>query len=168
MTRGSSSQETHADTVVPLSRLPEQSPDDICKNGVDESKCIAGCFKVLLSTSNTIIETLVTVQSSTGAQSFRVFFRLEKALLRKLDRISPQDTFRLSLRGCSMEKLQQIPKLSTLPMQLTYSRGLYIEWNHRGSNEPETINTWPGFYFDVHLPCCNLHSKPHSHQGSAF
>lgn len=149
MERNPNPPDSLADTIVPLSRVPEQTPEDICKNGIDESRCIAGFFKVLHPSNNPIMETLVGIQSGKGVQSFRVFFQLDKTLLRKLDQISPQDTFRLSLRGCTMEKLPQIPKLSSLPMQLIYSRGIHIEWNHRGSNEKETINTWPGSYFNL-------------------
>ena len=148
--------------MTSLSQVPEQSPEDIYKDGVDESKCITGFFKVLRPSSNTDKEVIVGIQSRKGVQSFRVFFRLKKTLLLKLDQLSPTDTFRLSLRGCTMEKLSQIPKSSTLPMELIYTRGLHIEWDRRASNEKETINTWPGSYFDPFMSVQGLTSTSRS------
>ncbi|KIM48825.1 hypothetical protein M413DRAFT_21140 [Hebeloma cylindrosporum] len=129
-----------------LHQAAEQSAEDILRNGPDENKCIAGRFLMAWPPSGKKMETIATISSSstpeTAKYTFRIYFELTEECLAKLQ-VSSHDEFRLSLKGAVMEKLSQIQKLSSLPMQLTFSDGVHIQWKNRGPNmEIKTLNTW--------------------------
>ena len=121
-------------------------------NGVDETKCISGKFKMVweMKVNGTHVEALVAVPS--GKQEadnvFQTYFRLKKEHLLLLT-IRPTYTFRLSLRGAKLERLNTTPPASTIPMQLSFSDGVCIQWNRPG-DELNYLNTWNGeFYYTI-------------------
>ncbi|KAF8969864.1 hypothetical protein BDZ97DRAFT_1793052 [Flammula alnicola] len=132
--------------VRALDEIPEQSPNDILQRGVDHERCVAGRFKMAWPLTGKKIETIANISSSSTLEhkqcSFRIFFELSDKYLQMLD-LSPHDEFRLSLRGAEVQKLSQIPKLSSLPMQLVFSKGVHIQWKHQGPGmERKMLSTW--------------------------
>ncbi|KAF8201570.1 hypothetical protein BJ912DRAFT_506644 [Pholiota molesta] len=129
---------------IKLNDRPEQSPNDIYQNGVDEERCISGRIKMVWPLrERKKIEILAVVQSSPSGNNpylFKIFFELGENY-NEILHFSPSDDFRLSLKGAKVDKLAHPPKLSSLPMQLVFSEGVHIQWNHRG--EWKNLNTWP-------------------------
>lgn len=130
------------DANTDLQNVLEQSPRDIYQRGVDERMCISGKF-TMSWIDHAKIEALVTVSLSTPEEhSFRIFFELDEEFTRMLD-FAPNDEFRLSLRGAEVQKLPNIPKLSSLPLQLVFSKGVHIQWQRQGHNElRRQLSTW--------------------------
>jgi hypothetical protein len=123
-----------------LAGLQEQSLVDIYKSGIDETKCIEGTIKMAWGISDErFVEALVDVRE----YKFRVFFRLRSEHLDVLQALRPRDKFRLSLRGAKLQKLNTIPKLSTLPLHLTFSDGVELQWQQQDGNT-KSLNTWKG------------------------
>lgn len=129
-----------------LEDLLEQSPKDIFQQGASEQRCISGRFKMSWNLPNNKIEVLASVSPPNligrDEHTFHIFFQSDAEYIKMLD-FAPNDEFRLSLKGVEVKKLSNIPKLSTLPMQLVFSKGLHIAWKRQGPNEArKTINTW--------------------------
>jgi len=129
-----------------LNQAAEQSPGDILHNGPDEKKCIAGRFLMAWPFIEKRKETIATIFSSSTPENtsytFRIFFELTEESIERFQ-ISAHDEFRLSLKGAVMRKLSKIPRLSSLPMELTFSDGVHIQWKNQGPNmEIKTLNTW--------------------------
>lgn len=124
--------------------VPDQNPDDILLYGVDEEKWLRGRFKMVWPPANGRIETLVSVHSSTSKNDavFPIFFQLEKKHLAQLT-MSPPSQFRLSLRGAEVSDVTQNKHISTLPIQLVFSRGVEMMWKLHGIDSGiKSINTW--------------------------
>lgn len=136
---------------IKLKDMPEQSPNDIYQNGVDEDRCISGRIKMAWPLrEKKKIEVLAVVQSSPSANNphlFKIFFELGESY-NEILHLSPSDDFRLSLKGAKVDKLAHPPKLSSLPIQLVFSEGVHIQWNHRG--EWKNLNTWPCMWCYIH------------------
>ncbi|KJA18611.1 hypothetical protein HYPSUDRAFT_89942 [Hypholoma sublateritium FD-334 SS-4] len=129
-----------------LEDLLEQSPKDIFQQGASEERCISGRFKMSWNQPNNKIEVLASVSPSNlkgrDDHTFKICFQSDAEYIKMLD-FAPNDEFRLSLKGVEVKKLPDIPKLSTLPMHLVFSKGLHISWKRQGPNEArKTINTW--------------------------
>ncbi len=129
-----------------LEDLCEQSPKDIFQQGASEQRCISGRIKMSWNHPDNRIEVLASVSPPNligrDEHAFKIYFQSNAEYVKMLD-FAPNDEFRLSLKGVVVEKLQNIPKLSTLPMQLLFSKGLHIAWKRQGPNEArKTINTW--------------------------
>lgn len=129
-----------------LHQAAEQSPEDILHNGPDENKCIAGRLLMAWPLMGKKKEIIATISSSSKPENadhtFQIFFELTEQCLARLQ-MSAHDEFRLSLKGAVMKKLPKIPKLSSLPMELTFSDGVHIQWKNQGPNtEIKTLNTW--------------------------
>jgi len=143
-----------------LDQVAEQSPEDILRNGPDEKKCVAGRFLMTWPPTGRRIKTIATISSSSTpdnvAYTFRIFFQLTEEFLARLQ-MSADDEFRLSLKGAVMQKLPQIPKLSSLAMELTFSDGVHIQWKNQGPNaEIKALNTWSCMFFFCHYFYCVL------------
>jgi len=128
-------------TITSLDHAPEQCPLDIVRHGVDQAGCILGTF-VMMWRREREIDGIASVRSSTQeTHKFHILFNTSEDSLTALT-LSPKDEFRLSLYGAEMEKLSQIPKISTLPFKLVYTKGVHIEWKPRGSEQMGRVNTW--------------------------
>jgi hypothetical protein len=131
-----------------LDKASEQCPLDIVRHGVDQSRCILGHFYMIWRKENRI-EGIASVHSSSQeVHRFQIHFNTSEDSLTSLS-LAPQDEFRLSLHGAEVEKLPQIPKLSTLPLKLVYKNGVHIEWKSRGSEHVRMVNTWPCTLFSM-------------------
>lgn len=137
-------------TATSLDHAVEQCPLDIFQHGADQNGCILGSIFMVWRTENEI-ETIVTVRSSSQeTHKFYILFKTDEDSLTSLT-LAPHDEFRLSLYGVELEKLPQIPKLSTLALKLAYTKGVHIEWKSRGSEEVRIVNTWLRALFSLAL-----------------
>ena len=133
----------------------EQCPLDINRQGVDQNRCILGTIFMTWPEENEI-KVIVNVHSSTReVQRFEIFFKTSKGSLSALTSLAAHDEFRLSLYGAELEKLPQIPKMSTLPFKLIFTKGVNIEWKSRGSEQMRRLNTWISTF--VSFLCCFLY-----------
>lgn len=121
----------------------EQCPLDIFRHGVNQTGCILGTIFMTWPRENeNNIKVIANVRSSTQeVQRFEILFKTSSDSLSTLT-LAPHDEFRLSLYGAELEKLPQIPKISTLAFKLVYTRGVLIEWKPRGSEQMCKLNTW--------------------------
>jgi hypothetical protein len=122
-----------------------QSPIDICRNGVDETKCIEGIIKGIWDGDDShSLEVLVAIRE----HKFQVCFQLHEHLDALRD-LHPRDNFRLFLRGAEVKKLKNIPKLSTVPLRLIFSDGVNL-LRKRPDGSIQNLNTWKGsFYYTL-------------------
>ena len=142
----------------------EQCPLEIKRQGVDHTRCILGTIFMAWPEENEI-KIIVNVHSSTReVQRFEIIFKTSNGSLSALT-FAPHDEFRLSLYGAELEKLPQIPKISTLPFKLIYTKGVNIEWKPRGSEQVRRLNTWictlfrfsvTFFLLSLSFNCCTL------------
>jgi hypothetical protein len=121
-----------------------QAPLDLYKNGVDETKYIEGTIKMIWMELDKPLEALVVIRE----HKFRVFFQLRKEYLDELRDLQPNDEFFLSLRGAKLQKLQSIPKFSTLSLQLLFSDGVELQWQRPDCNM-RILNTWKGNFLHM-------------------
>lgn len=124
-----------------LDHAPEQSPLDILRHGVDQAGCILGSFLMMWNHEKEIGGIASIRSSSQEIHKFQIFFNTSEDSLTALN-LLPHDEFRLSLYGAEMEKLAQVPKISTLALKLVYRQGVHIEWKPRGSDQMKSVNTW--------------------------
>ena len=130
-----------AATSFNLDDAVEQCPLDIYLHGVDQTGCILGTILLTWPEDNAI-KVIATVRSSPQeVQKFEILFKTSNNSLSTL-KLAPYDEFRLSLYGAELEKLPQIPRLSTLAFRLVYTKGVHIEWKPRGSEQTCRLNTW--------------------------
>jgi hypothetical protein len=128
-------------TSLNLDDAVKQCPLDILRHGVDQTGCISGTIFMTWPEENAI-KVIVNVHSSTQeAHRFEILFKTSRDSLSTL-KLAPHDEFRLSLYGAELEKLAQIPKISTLNLRLVYTKGVHIEWQPRGSEKMCRLNTW--------------------------
>lgn len=126
-------------TSLNLDDAVEQCPLDIKRHGVDEARCILGTIYMTWPKESEIKVIVKVRASNKELQKFEIYFRTSS--LSSLT-LAPDDEFRLSLYGAELEELAQIPKISTLPINLVYTKGVLIEWKPRGSEEMYKLNTW--------------------------
>ena len=126
-----------------LDDADEQCPLDIKRYGVDQTRCILGTILMAwLKENDNEIKVIAGVRSSKkDLQRFEILFKTSNNSLSALT-LAPHDEFRLSLYGAELEKLPQIPKISTLPFKLVYTKGVLIEWKSQGSEQMCRLNTW--------------------------
>lgn len=116
-----------------------QSPIDILRNGVDETKCIEGIVKGIWDgDDNHSLEVLVAIRE----HKFQVCLQLHDHLDALRD-LHTRDNFRLSLRGAEVKKFRNIPKLSTVALRLIFSEGVDLRWKRPDGNI-QNLNTWKG------------------------
>ena len=129
-------------TSLNLDDAAEQCPLDINRHGVDQTRCILGTILMTWPKENEI-KVIVNVRASNKeTQRFEILFKTSINDSLSTLTLSPHDEFRLSLYGAELEKLAQIPKISTLAFRLVYTKGVLIEWKPRGSEEMCKLNTW--------------------------
>jgi phage terminase large subunit-like protein len=129
-------------TSLNLDGAAEQCPLDIYLHGVDQTRCILGTILMTYSKENEITVVVNVRSSNQGIEKFEILFKTSNNVSSSTLTLVPHDEFRLSLYGAELEKLAQIPKISTLAFRLVYTEGVLIEWKHRGSEEMFKLNTW--------------------------
>ncbi|KAF9564368.1 hypothetical protein CPC08DRAFT_815978 [Agrocybe pediades] len=123
--------------------VQEQSITDMMQQGVDETKCITGKFKMMwdITPQAEQISTIVTVQSDSQEAIFPIDFQLAKHHLASLHFL-PYDEFRLSLRGALLLPAEPNPRICNKTFKLVYKKGVQIQWKQRGASSGKYINTW--------------------------
>lgn len=116
----------------------EQCPLDIFRHGVNQTGCILGTIFMAWPGENEIKVIATLRSSSQEVHRIEILFKTPLSTLT----LGPHDEFRLSLYGAELEKLPQIPKMSTLAFKLVYTKGVHIEWKPRGSEQMCRLNTW--------------------------
>ena len=129
-------------TSLNLDDAAEQCPLDINRHGVDQTRCILGTILMTWPKENEIKVIANVRASNKETQRFEILFKTSINDSLSTLTLSPHDEFRLSLYGAELEKLPLIPKISTLPFKLVYTKGVLIEWKPRGSEEMSKLNTW--------------------------
>ena len=137
-----------------------QCPLDILRHGVDQTGSIFGTiFMTWPEENGPGTKVIAKVRSSTQeVHRFEILFKTSQDSLSALT-LAPYDEFRLSLYGAELERLANIPKISTLNLKLVYTKGVHIEWKSQGSEKMCTLNTWICTLFFLYLIlfsfCCS-------------